>query len=304
MSAAAVSHGRRGRAARTAMAADQRVHGWRHHADECARDVRAARCGQQSPAQRHDLGARQHVLHARHRASSRSRRRAPPRPSTSCRSRWAARQATTACTSCAAWRACACPNRTRVPATPRHRASSVRSREKARNRSTGDAFAPYYNGKPTVQRGLQRERLRLHGRSCPATGAKIWIFDPTFCATATKTTGGGHAGRRRPLAGPEQSVPGLDLLPALERQRLPPRLQQVDGGCGLRLAVREREPDRQERDLRQRDADELRRPGQPVRSRADCQAGRSNPADGGYWHNKWWPIASNLPRRAPTSCGS
>jgi Flp pilus assembly protein TadG len=69
------------------------------------------------------------------------------------------------------------------------------------NRSTGDAFAPYYDGKPTTN-----VQYRATGYDyavvVPAAGATVWIFDPGFCATATKTTGGGHAGAGDHWLGP------------------------------------------------------------------------------------------------------
>jgi hypothetical protein len=62
------------------------------------------------------------------------------------------------------------------------------------NRSTGDAFATYYNPKPTVNAQYKADGYRYEIKA--ASGGTVYLFDPLFCATSTKTGAGsgGHAG--------------------------------------------------------------------------------------------------------------
>jgi hypothetical protein len=62
------------------------------------------------------------------------------------------------------------------------------------NRSTGDAYATYYNPNPTTNSQYTKDGYRYEVTA--ATSGKVYLFDPVFCPTSTKTgTGsGGHSG--------------------------------------------------------------------------------------------------------------
>jgi hypothetical protein len=59
------------------------------------------------------------------------------------------------------------------------------------NRSTGDAFATGYNSYPTVNKQYTSDgyRYEVTGGSVDGT---VWLYDPAFCATSTKSSG--HSG--------------------------------------------------------------------------------------------------------------
>jgi hypothetical protein len=70
------------------------------------------------------------------------------------------------------------------------------------NRSTGDAFATYYNAKPTLNTQYTSDGYRYTIDA--ASNGVVSLFDPEFCATAAKTsTGGGHAGAGDHWIGPD-----------------------------------------------------------------------------------------------------
>ncbi len=62
------------------------------------------------------------------------------------------------------------------------------------NRSTGDAYATYYNPNPTTNSQYTKDGYRYEITA--ATSGTIYLFDPVFCATSTKTGAGsgGHSG--------------------------------------------------------------------------------------------------------------
>jgi hypothetical protein len=60
------------------------------------------------------------------------------------------------------------------------------------NRSTGDAYAPYYNGNPTVNAGYNPDGYRYEIQA--AAAGTLYIFDPMFCATIKKDNGAGYSG--------------------------------------------------------------------------------------------------------------
>ena len=60
------------------------------------------------------------------------------------------------------------------------------------NTSTGDAFAPYWNGNPTVN-----DQYNPYGYEydiVAQSSGTVYLYDPIFCATSTKRDGSGHAG--------------------------------------------------------------------------------------------------------------
>jgi len=60
------------------------------------------------------------------------------------------------------------------------------------NTSTGDAFAPYYNGKPTVNSRYDSSGYEYD--IVAKSDGTVYLYDPIFCATATKKDGSGHSG--------------------------------------------------------------------------------------------------------------
>jgi hypothetical protein len=161
------------------------------------------------------------------------------------------------------------------------------------NRGTGDAYAPYYDGKPTAN-AQYNARGYEYTVVVPGSGAKAWIFDPTFCATATKTTGSGHAGTGDHWLGPNNptavstyyqlwNTNGTPLVPSnwtkvADSGTLFTGENQIDRGATYGSSTLTSYADQ----------------GTPA-GYVDCQAGQiTNQAVGGYWHNRWWPIASSL----------
>jgi Flp pilus assembly protein TadG len=171
------------------------------------------------------------------------------------------------------------------------------------NRSTGDAFAPYYDGKPTVnaQYPLNGPYGYDYTVVVPAGGATVWIFDPTFCATATKSTGSGHAGAGDHWFGPGSVGPVSTYyqLWNTHNQPLNPSVW-TEGPDSGSLFVNEYQIDKSSTYGSTNQTlydDQGVTPPSSVNGHTliDCQAGKiTNPAVGGYWHNKWWALASNV----------
>lgn len=164
------------------------------------------------------------------------------------------------------------------------------------NRSTGDGFATYYNGKPTGNVDYRAAGYD-YTVEVPSDGATIWIFDPTFCATASKTTGGGHAGAGDHWLSPNNPTPVSTYYQLWNFNGFPldaSQWTQVPGADSGTLFTAENQIDKSATygsTTLTNYADQ----GSPS-SPADCQAGKiTNAAVGGYWHNKWWPLASNVP---------
>ena len=185
------------------------------------------------------------------------------------------------------------PGATAAPSPPRD--SSERSRAQGTNRSTGDGFATYYNGKPTLNADYKATGYD-YTIEVPVSGATVWVFDPTFCATATKTTGGGHAGAGDHWLGPNNPAPVSTYYQLWNYNNFPLDASKwtiVPGANSGSLFAGENNIDKSAAygsGTLTSYADQ----GTPSGS-TDCQAGMiSNPAVGGYWHNKWWPLATNV----------
>ncbi len=161
------------------------------------------------------------------------------------------------------------------------------------NRSTGDAFAPYYNGKPTTNAQYNATGYDYQ-LILPSSGGKVWIFDPTFCATATKSSGSGHAGAGDHWLGPNNPTGESTYYQLWNTNNAP-----LNSGLWTKIAdsgslfENENQIDRSATygsTTLTNYADQ----GTPSTAK-DCQAGSGTDATkGGYWHNKWWPLASNL----------
>jgi hypothetical protein len=160
------------------------------------------------------------------------------------------------------------------------------------NRSTGDAFAPYYDNKPTVN-GQYNSKGYDYTVVVPTAGATIWIFDPTFCATATKTTGGGHAGAGDHWLGPNNPVPVSTYYQLWNMNNFPLDSSKwtkvADSGS---LFASENQIDKSVAfgsGTLTNYADQ----GSPSGA-IDCATGKiASNLVGGYWHNKWWPLKTS-----------
>ena len=172
------------------------------------------------------------------------------------------------------------------------------------NRSTGDAFAPFYNPRttPSAQYDGNGYDYQIEVKS---SGSNVYLYDPTFCAT-TSGPGGGHLG-----AGDHWINSGsVDSVPVSTYYRLyntnGTTFTQADDtlvGTSANLFANEFQVDKSAPyatgspagggDNNFADGNE---PNLADPSLLDCRAGASsNPLEGRFWHNKWWPIVSGLP---------
>jgi len=60
------------------------------------------------------------------------------------------------------------------------------------NRSSGDAYAPYWNPNPTVNEQYKAGGYDYNHRV--AEQRHLYLYDPIFCATARKQDGSGYSG--------------------------------------------------------------------------------------------------------------
>ncbi len=169
------------------------------------------------------------------------------------------------------------------------------------NRSTGDAYAPNYNGNPTINAQYDPNGY-YYKVEVPSAGATVWVFDPTFCAT-TSGPGGGHLGTGDHWLGAATPVStyyrlwntsGTDYTTAddvradvVGDDNLFAAESQVDKSTAYSQAAA---IGGQNNDFSDG--------GEPtLASTQDCAAGAlpaSTATMGRHWHNRWWPLASNV----------
>ena len=161
------------------------------------------------------------------------------------------------------------------------------------NRSTGDAFAPYYDGKPTVNTQYNANGYD-YTVTVPGNFATVWVYDPTFCATATKNSGSGHAGTGDHWLGPNDPTGVSTYYQLWNTNSLPLKptawTKVADSGS---LFVNENRIDKSA-SYGSGTLTSYADQGTPSTA-TDCQTGAiGSSAVGGYWHNKWWPLATNV----------
>lgn len=161
------------------------------------------------------------------------------------------------------------------------------------NRSTGDAFATYYNGKPTTN-GQYVAGGYEYTVVVPQANATMWIFDPTFCATATKTSGSGHAGAGDHWLGPNNPSPVSIYYQLWNTNNMPfDRTTWVKVADSNNLFANENQIDTGTT-YGSTTLSSYADQGTPS-GYVDCKAGAiTNSAVGGYWHNRWWPMTTGL----------
>jgi hypothetical protein len=170
------------------------------------------------------------------------------------------------------------------------------------NRSTGDAFATGYNSDPTGNTQYDPKGYD-YTIEVPTDGATVYVYDPTFCAT-TSGPGGGHLGAGDhwlSTTNHNTAVPVSTYYSLWDTKSTPFTTAddtqvatsgnlfkaefQVDKSAAYATASPAGGSDNNFSDGTEPN----------LSSVADCSAGKiSNPAVGGYWHNRWWPIASGL----------
>jgi Flp pilus assembly protein TadG len=161
------------------------------------------------------------------------------------------------------------------------------------NQSTGDAYATYYNGKPTLNANYKATGYD-YDVVVPTSGATIWVFDPTFCATATKTTGSGHAGAGDHWISPNNPTAVSTYYQLWNFNGFPldstKWTKSADSGS---LFANENNIDKSTT-YGSTTLTDYADTGTPA-GYTDCQAGKiANTSVGGYWHNKWWPLATGV----------
>lgn len=160
------------------------------------------------------------------------------------------------------------------------------------NRSTGDAYATGYNPKPTANADYDPMGYD-YTIELPSGGA-IKIFDPTFCAMSAPS-GSGHYGAGDHWLGNAGSVlnDSVSTYFVLWNTNGSPLRSQhtLTGHSSGSLFEDEYQADLDSGVLLQEFADG----SEPVNP-PDCGEGKmTDPLEGGYWHHKWWTLASGLP---------
>jgi Flp pilus assembly protein TadG len=173
------------------------------------------------------------------------------------------------------------------------------------NRSTGDGFATYYNGKPTLNTDYKATGYD-YTVVVPADGATVWVFDPTFCATAIKGPNLGHAGAGDHWLGPNNPTPVSTYYQLWNYNGFPldaTKWTIVTGADSGSLFANENQIDKSTT-YGSTTVTNYADQGTPS-GYADCAAGKivaqgqtpgsgQTAYSGGYWHNRWWPLATNV----------
>ena len=150
------------------------------------------------------------------------------------------------------------------------------------NRSTGDAYATGYNPNPTLNADYKPEGYD-YTIELPAGGA-VHLYDPTFCATAAGP-GGGHFGSGDHWLG--TSTPVSTYYRLWNTNGTPLRSDDTLVTSSGSLFVNENQVDL----ITGTDFSDGSEPTSP----GNCSVGAiTNPSLGGYYHNRWWQMASGL----------
>ena len=150
------------------------------------------------------------------------------------------------------------------------------------NRGTGDAYATGYNGAPALNADYD-SRGYDYTLELPAGGA-VHIYDPTFCATSTGP-GGGHFGAGDHWLGNANPVSTYFRL--WNTNGTPLR-----GDDTLVTESGARFENEYQADLIT--GSDFSDGGEPTNP-TNCGEGViTNPGLGGYYHNRWWQMASGL----------
>ncbi len=144
-------------------------------------------------------------------------------------------------------------------------------------RGNGDRYGPAYNGKPTANPTYDGKGVD-YTVEVGASGA-VSIYDPTYCMTGPNTTGGSYGAGDHYIGavGPVTTVFTLWDTRGTA-YNLADDVQKATSGA---LFAGEQ----------QRDYSGTY--GAPGGSDPDCST-MTLPTQGGYWHNKWYPLATGL----------
>jgi Flp pilus assembly protein TadG len=150
------------------------------------------------------------------------------------------------------------------------------------NRSTGDAYATGLNGSG-VNADYDPEGYD-YTIELPE-GGSVKIFDPTFCATSS-ASGGGHYGTGDHWLGNANPVSTYFVLWDTHGSSLRSMHTPTGFSSGTKF-----ENEYQADLLTGNDLSDAGEPTNPT----DCGEGKiTNPNLGGYWHNRWWTLATGL----------
>lgn len=114
-----------------------------------------------------------------------------------------------------------------------------------------------------------------------SSGGQVQLFDPTFCETGTNSSGSGHYGTGDHWIGGANPV---TTIYTLYNENGTPYATNDDTQVATsgNLFANEKQ------------SDQSGAMGSPITGVTDCST-ISNPAVGGYYHDKWYQLASNLP---------
>jgi Flp pilus assembly protein TadG len=178
------------------------------------------------------------------------------------------------------------------------------------NTSTGDAYAPYYNNSTCGSSCGNNQSYKATGYDytvvVPAGASEnVYVFDPTFCATAVKDGNNntlGHAGAGDHWLGPNNPTSVSTYYQLWDEKGFPLDPTQwtkvADSGS---LFVNENNID-QSATYGSSTVTNYADQGTPS-GYTNCAAGKivaqgNNPGtgqtaySGGYWHNRWWPLGA------------
>lgn len=155
------------------------------------------------------------------------------------------------------------------------------------NRSTGDAYATGYNGSPTLNDDYEPGGYD-YTIEVPS-GGSVYVFDPTFCAMGNSTNGSGHLGAGDHWLGTATSVSTYFRL--WDTNGTPLRGDDNLVTSSGSLFADEYQADQTSLMPGSNGFSDGTEPTNPT----NCAAGAiTNPGIGGYYHNRWWQLASGL----------
>jgi len=164
---------------------------------------------------------------------------------------------------------------------------------------SGDIYSPQYNNKPALNTQYSPTPPTPYYNYAiemqpGTTNGSVYVFDPVFCATKSDFTVG--MGDHYYGSGDMTMSTFYDLYDTNNTPYDPNDDTWIAGNTPATLPVSQGGGSNPEYNLfRRANLYDASQSGTALTGSTDCQRGKiTDPTKGGYWHNRWWPLATGI----------
>lgn len=153
---------------------------------------------------------------------------------------------------------------------------------KGGNQQNGDAFLPANNGgySPANNASYDPSGYAYTVVVPAGGGGSVWVYDPTFCAVGGNGNNGYYGTGDHWIDGPTNAVSTYFNLYTTNNTPYDLTDDTLVAGSGSLFEAEDR-------------SDHSAALGSSTAASTDCAAGKiTDQSNGGYWHNKWWPMVT------------